>query len=68
MFADLGDRLRVEPASGLSLNITGPFAGHAPPGPENLVLRVAGEIRRSCGGEPGADLLLEKNLPAGAGL
>lgn len=68
MFADYGDRLRVEPATDLSVDMSGPFAGHAPAGKDNLVIQVAAALQQVCRTSRGARFQLEKNVPAGAGL
>lgn len=68
MFADFGDRLSVGPASDLSIHVTGPFAGHVPAGPDNLVIQAARALKEACGTSQGARFQLEKNIPAGAGL
>jgi 4-diphosphocytidyl-2-C-methyl-D-erythritol kinase len=41
VFAGIGDRLTVSPADGLSLSVTGPFAGELEAEADNLVLRAA---------------------------
>ncbi|KGM34786.1 4-diphosphocytidyl-2C-methyl-D-erythritol kinase, partial [Inquilinus limosus MP06] len=38
VFADVGDRLTLEPAAAPGLTVTGPFAGAIPPGDDNLAL------------------------------
>ena len=69
VFADVGDRLWAERAGGLSLTVKGPMASHAPPGDDNLVLRAARALATASGvAEPGLSLVLEKALPAAAGL
>jgi 4-diphosphocytidyl-2-C-methyl-D-erythritol kinase len=68
VFADFGDRLSVSPAGELALHVSGPFADHAPAGPENLVFKVAAELRSLCRIDTGASISLVKNLPAGAGI
>ena len=68
MFADIGDRISVGPASGLSLSVSGPLASHAPAGPDNLVLKAAALFREHADYGGGAEIRLEKHLPAGAGL
>ena len=69
VFADVGDRLWAERAEGLSLKVTGPMADHAPPGDDNLVLRAARALAQATGvADPGLSLVLEKALPAAAGL
>lgn len=79
VFAGLGDRLEIEAAGELSLDLAGRFAadlkagmGGAAPGatdtPENLVLRAARALRSAYGVAGGARLRLEKRLPVAAGL
>lgn len=62
VFADIGDRIAVEPAPGWSMEVTGPFAA-ALDGQDNLALRAA---RMTVG--PPARIALEKRLPVAAGL
>ena len=62
MFADVGDRISVEPAEAVTLDVTGPLAAGVPTDASNLVHRAATMI-----GVPGA-ITLEKNLPHAAGL
>lgn len=68
-FADVGDRLTVEPADRLSLTVVGPFAGALAGESDNLVLgavralAVAADI-----GEPRLAISLDKQLPVAAGL
>ncbi|AXQ94341.1 4-(cytidine 5'-diphospho)-2-C-methyl-D-erythritol kinase [Cereibacter azotoformans] len=63
VFADVGDRVRTEPAEALSLAITGPQAVNLPVSDDNLVLRAA----RAMGGQ-GARITLEKHLPVASGI
>lgn len=63
-FAEDGDLLRAEEADGLSLEITGPFAGALGNGPDNLVLRAA----EALGAGRGAALTLDKRLPIASGI
>ncbi|MGL4279370.1 MAG: 4-(cytidine 5'-diphospho)-2-C-methyl-D-erythritol kinase, partial [Albidovulum sp.] len=63
VFADIGDRLRFEPAAGLSLAVTGPFAEGVPVDGSNLVLKAAALMAG-----PGARITLEKHLPHGGGI
>lgn len=63
-FAPLGDVLRLSPAEGLSLVLSGPEAAGLPAGPDNLVLRAAALM----GPGPGARFALEKRLPAASGI
>lgn len=64
VFAEIGDRLCLEPAPDLSLSVTGPLADGVPTGPENLVLRAAMLLAS----ERGASMTLDKHLPHAAGL
>ena len=64
VFANVGDRITVAAADGLSLAVTGPMAAGLTLGDDNLVLRAA----RSFGVAPGAAISLEKNLPVAAGI
>ena len=69
VFADVGDRLWAERADGLSLDVKGPMAGHAPPGEDNLVLRAARALAEAASApDLGLSLVLDKALPAAAGL
>lgn len=68
VFANVGDRLTISPGDSLCLEVTGPFAAATPAGPENLVMKVADELRRSQAVEAGATVRLEKYLPSGAGI
>jgi 4-diphosphocytidyl-2-C-methyl-D-erythritol kinase len=64
VFADLGDRVRAEPAAALTLEVTGPRVEGVPSGPGNLVWRAAEWL----GPGRGARITLEKHLPAAAGI
>lgn len=64
VFAAVGDRLRLAPAPSLRLTVTGPRAAGVPAGPENLVWRAA----QMFDPKAGAAILLEKHLPAAAGI
>ncbi|MDJ0826361.1 MAG: 4-(cytidine 5'-diphospho)-2-C-methyl-D-erythritol kinase [Rhodobacter sp.] len=63
VFADVGDRVLVRPASDTSLTVTGPRAAGVPADASNLVLRAADWL-----GTPPAAITLDKHLPAAAGL
>lgn len=63
VFADVGDVLTCEPASGLTLEINGPFGDGLSVGPDNLVLQAAEFL-----GVTGAKLQLQKNLPVASGI
>jgi 4-diphosphocytidyl-2-C-methyl-D-erythritol kinase len=68
-FADVGDRVRLEPAAEMSFAVEGPFADHLSAGPDNLVVRARERFEAAF--EPGWSpfrLVLEKNLPIAAGL
>ena len=67
-FAEDGDRLSVEPADDLTLQIVGPFAGDLSAGEDNLVLKAAHLLRERSGAKTGAALTLEKNLPVASGI
>ena len=68
VFADIGDRLTLEPAPGWSFETTGPFAEEIGPG-ENLVERALRALFERVGAEPPrAGLTLHKHLPVAAGL
>ena len=69
-FADIGDRLLLQPADALTLAVSGPEATGLSGNPrDNLVLRAAHLLARSAGiAAPGAALRLEKHLPVAAGV
>ena len=67
-FADIGDRLTAAPAAGLSLSVTGSFAGALGDGADNLVLKAAQALAEHCGVPANAALRLEKTLPVAAGI
>lgn len=64
-FADIGDRVTLEPALEASLNVTGPFAGALADEPpeRNLILRALTAV-----GAPPFAVTLDKRLPVAAGL
>ncbi len=63
VFAGVGDVLRLAPSDRLSLSVTGPMAAGVPAGESNLVLRAARAM-----GAPDVRIVLEKHLPAAAGI
>lgn len=68
-FADVGDRISVEPADRLSLTVVGPFAGGLAGEGDNLVLRAVRALASAAGlPEPGLAFTLDKRLPIAAGL
>ena len=68
VFAGVGDRITVEPASSLDLDITGPFAAGLAAEPDNLVLRAAHWLSARSTTSLGARIALEKNLPVASGI
>ncbi len=70
VFAQEGDRLKVEAASALSLKVAGPFsaalAGLAPE--DNLVWRAATKLQSFAAVNAGAAMALHKRLPVAAGI
>lgn len=67
VFPAIGDRVEAEPASALSLALSGPF-GPLLGVPENLALRAAEALQAQAPGRPGAAIMLEKNLPPASGI
>ncbi len=68
-FADIGDRVSVEPADRLSLIVDGPFGGGLGATDDNLILRALLRLGEACGiGEPMLKVTLDKRLPIAAGL
>ena len=68
-FADVGDRVSVEPAARLSLDVVGPFAAGLSGADDNLILRALRRLGETVGaGEPGLKVVLDKRLPIAAGL
>jgi 4-diphosphocytidyl-2-C-methyl-D-erythritol kinase len=68
-FVDIGDRLRAEPATSLSLTVDGPEAADlAAVGGDNLALRAARLLAVQAGTTAGAALHLDKHLPVAAGI
>lgn len=70
VFSDDGDHLSVSRAAKLKLNIDGRFAkdlaGDAPQ--DNLVMRAAALLQRTCACTKGAHLHLTKSLPIASGI
>ena len=67
-FADVGDRLRLQPAAAFAFAVEGPFAeGLA--GDDNLAVRAVRALAEAAGeGMPPVRLTLEKELPVASGL
>jgi 4-diphosphocytidyl-2-C-methyl-D-erythritol kinase len=69
VFTEAGDRLVVETAETLTLEIEGPFGvGLESSGRDNLVLRAAEALRAAFKINAGARIVLEKNLPVSSGI
>lgn len=65
VFADIGDVISYQPTDEpLTLDITGPFAGHLPNDAQNLVLRAARLLNPAATGR----LQLDKQAPVASGL
>ncbi|GAA0643256.1 4-(cytidine 5'-diphospho)-2-C-methyl-D-erythritol kinase [Brevundimonas lenta] len=68
-FADIGDRVTVEPSDKLSMTVTGSYRGALAREPDNLVLRALRALGEAAGiGEPKVAVTLHKQLPIAAGL
>jgi 4-diphosphocytidyl-2-C-methyl-D-erythritol kinase len=67
-FADLADRLTLEPAAATTLEISGPFAGQCGPIADNLVLKAVTALRQRTGDLKAGHFFLEKNIPAAGGI
>ena len=67
-FAEHGDVLGVEAGEGLSLEVTGPFAGALVGERDNLVLRAARVLAEHAGVDSGVRLSLDKRLPVASGI
>lgn len=67
-FCTDGDLLEAEAADGLSLTLSGPFAGELPASGDNLVIKAAKALREAAGTEAGAALELKKKLPPASGI
>ncbi len=69
VFTGLADSLEIKPSSRLTLAVQGPFAADIGPVEDNLILRAARALREAAGmAGRGAEILLDKNIPAVAGL
>lgn len=68
-FADFGDTLEIYPSDALALDIVGPFKDTLRHAPENnIVIKAATALRVHSGCMRGARMILQKNIPVGAGL
>jgi 4-diphosphocytidyl-2-C-methyl-D-erythritol kinase len=67
-FAAIHDTVSVEPASTLTLKLTGPFGARLQGDPDNLVLRAARALAAAAGIDSGAHIRLIKRLPIASGI
>lgn len=67
VFADQGDEIEVKPARELTLAITG-NQQHLAVNDSNIVLQAARLIKEKFSVRQGAEIILTKNLPVGAGI
>ena len=67
-FADLADRLTLEPGEPLSLDVAGIFAAASGDVSGNLVLKAVAALRQSMPAARAGRFLLEKNIPVAAGV
>jgi 4-diphosphocytidyl-2-C-methyl-D-erythritol kinase len=67
-FCTDGDRLSAEPADGLALQLSGPFAADLSAGEDNLVMKAARGLAEAAGVEPRAAITLDKRLPVASGI
>jgi 4-diphosphocytidyl-2-C-methyl-D-erythritol kinase len=67
-FCTDGDRLSGEKAEGISLEVTGDFAGELTDPEQNLVIKAARALAAAAGVGDGAALVLDKCLPVSAGV
>ena len=68
VFCADGDKLSAANAEGITLQVTGPFAGELSSGDDNLVVRAAKALRAAAGVTEGAALTLDKRLPVASGI
>lgn len=72
VFTEFGDRLHLEPADGLYLELEGPYAGQLAAlgglGPNNLITKAADALRHAFSLDFGAKIILEKRIPVAAGV
>lgn len=67
-FCTDGDLLSAELADGLSLTVSGPFAGALGDPDDNLVIKAARALQVAAGVESGAAITLDKRLPVASGI
>lgn len=68
VFVKDGDVIEVKESDSLSLNICGPYADALTGGDENIVLKSAKLLAKTCNRKPLAAITLKKNLPVAAGI
>lgn len=69
VFADVGDRLTLEPAMRFSLVVEGPWASALTAADDNLVVRAVQALAEAAGDPmPAVRLILDKQLPVAGGL
>lgn len=68
VFADLADRLTLEPGETLALDVTGPFATASGGVSDNLVLKAVTALHARLGAVKAGRFTLEKNIPVAAGV
>ena len=67
-FADVGDRLTVEPSDAFAISASGPFAHQLPPSTDNIVHRAWMAVNAFAKGIPPVRVAIEKNLPVSSGI
>jgi 4-diphosphocytidyl-2-C-methyl-D-erythritol kinase len=67
-FADLADRLTLEPGDTLALDVAGSFAVASGNVSDNLVLKAVNALCERVGGVKAGRFRLEKNIPVAAGV
>ena len=69
VFADVGDRVAIQPSDAPGFETSGPFGAAFPSDADNLVVRAARAFHARLGGpSPPYRLILDKHLPIAAGL
>jgi 4-diphosphocytidyl-2-C-methyl-D-erythritol kinase len=69
VFADVGDRVAIQPSDAPGFETSGPFGAALPSDADNLVVRAARAFHAKLGGPtPPYRLILDKHLPIAAGL
>lgn len=68
VFADWGDEVRVRPAEGLMLSMSGAPSRQLDDGADNLVFQAARVLQQAAGIADGAMIHLHKEIPVEAGL